>query len=238
MAKVSKNSSAEKRSAHQEQLIYERIFDVILDQKLAPGARLTEEALGEIFGVSRTIIRRVLLRLSHEGVVEIKPNRGASVTSTPVSDVDQYFEARRVIEGAIIRMAAGRASDYEINDLRSLIGEEKRYYESQTRGKGLRTSNEVHFRIAALAGNEPLADVARQLISRTALIISQYQDASQSACAYCDHTALVDALEAGDPDKAEHLMVEHIDHIRHTLHLSEESAPIDLFDIFSDDGEA
>ena len=237
MAKVSKKSPTEKRSPHQEQLIYERIFDVILDQKLAPGARLTEEALGEIFGVSRTIIRRVLLRLSHEGVVEIKPNRGASVTSTPVGEVAQYFEALRVLEGALMRMAAGRANDYELNDLRSLIGEEKRYYESRTRGKGLRTSNEVHFRIAALARNEPLADMARQLISRTALIISQYQDAAQAACAYCDHTALVDALEAGDPAKAEQLMIEHIGHIHNTLQLSEESEPVDLFEIFSDEEE-
>ncbi|MDO6462452.1 GntR family transcriptional regulator [Granulosicoccaceae sp. 1_MG-2023] len=237
MAKATKKSTPEKRSPHQEQLIYERIFDVILDHKLAPGARLTEEALGEIFGVSRTIIRRVLLRLSHEGVVEIKPNRGASVTSTPVADVAQFFEARRVIEGAIMRMAAGRANIYEIDDLRSLVAEEKRYYESRTRGKGLRTSNEVHFRIAALARNEPLADMARQLISRTALIIAQYQDAAQSACAYCDHAALIDALEAGDPDKAEALMLEHIGHIHSTLHLSEESPAVDLFEIFSDEQE-
>ena len=57
------------RSGTQDDVVYAHIFDVILEQRLAPGTKLSEEALGEIFGVSRTIIRRALSRLAHEGVV-------------------------------------------------------------------------------------------------------------------------------------------------------------------------
>jgi DNA-binding GntR family transcriptional regulator len=166
-------------------------------------------------------------------VVEIRPNRGASVATTPVEQVGEYFEARKIVEGAIMRLAVGKANDYEINGLRSLVAEEKRYFESRTRGKGLRTSSEVHLRIAELARNEPMADMARQLISRTALIISQYQDPALEACAYCDHGGLVDALENGTPEQGERLMVEHIAHIESTLRLLPGDAPPDLFEIFS-----
>ena len=58
----------EVRSGTQDDMVYAHIFDAILEQRLAPGTKLSEEALGEIFGVSRTIIRRALSRLAHEQV--------------------------------------------------------------------------------------------------------------------------------------------------------------------------
>ena len=79
----------------QDDVVYEHIFDAILEQRLAPGTKLSEEALGEIFGVSRTIIRRALLRLSHEQVVSIRPNRGAVVAAPSVEEARQIFAARR-----------------------------------------------------------------------------------------------------------------------------------------------
>ena len=60
--------STRQKSKTQDQHIYEEIFDAILEQRLWPGTRLKEESLGEIFGVSRTIIRRTLSRLAHERV--------------------------------------------------------------------------------------------------------------------------------------------------------------------------
>jgi DNA-binding transcriptional MocR family regulator len=61
------------RSGTQDDIVYAHIFEAILEQRLAPGTKLSEEALGEIFGVSRTIIRRALSRLAHEGVVLLRP---------------------------------------------------------------------------------------------------------------------------------------------------------------------
>lgn len=234
MKSESPKKDQDKVSVNQEQLIYERVFDAILEQKLSPGMRLTEEPLGEIFGVSRTVIRRALLRLSHEGIVEIKPNKGASVVSTPIEQVEDYFEARKVIECAIIRHAVGNATQYQLNALHALIGEEKRYFESGTRGKGLRTSSEFHLQIAEIGSNAPLADFARQLISRTALIVSQYQITSKSPCAYCDHSALIQVIDTGTHEDAERLMSEHLDHIYETLALKKPDEEPDLFQVFSD----
>lgn len=229
-----KKRSKESGSVSQELLIYQRIFDAILEQKLAPGARLTEEPLGEIFGVSRTIIRRSLLRLSHEGIIELIPHKGARVVITPIEQVADYFTARQVVECAIAHMATGRGKPYQIDALRALIVEEKRYFESGTRGKGLSASSEFHLQIVAIANNAPLADFARQLISRTALIVSQYQDTSRAPCVYQEHDTLIDALDGRSPDLTERLMAEHIQHIQDTLVLKNSDTAPDLFKVFNE----
>ncbi len=233
MKKNNKIRTKDKVSNSHEQVIYERIFDAILEQHLAPGARLTEEALGEIFGVSRTIIRRVLLRLSHEGVVELKPNKGANVTVTPIEKVDEFFIARKIIEGAIMRMATDKATRAQVDSLRKLAVKEQHYLDSGSRGKGLRTSSELHIEIAKIADNKSMTDFACQLISRTALIISQYQDQEGPPCGvHIEHDNLIGMLECGDPNAAERVMIEHIQHIQDSLNLQDTKREPDLFAIF------
>lgn len=231
--KIRKKREQNNSSVNQEQLIYQRIFDAILEQKLIPGARLTEKPLADIFGVSRTIVRQALLRLSHEGVVEITPNKGASVVSTPVEKVEDYFTARKIVECSIARIATGKASQYQILSLKALLSEEKRYFESGTRGKGLSASSEFHLQIADICDNQPLIEIARKLVSRTALIVSQYQDLYATPCAYADHDKLIEAIDTGTPDEAEKLMAEHIDHIFGTLVLHKKEIEPDLFEVFS-----
>ncbi|WP_321322880.1 GntR family transcriptional regulator [Thiomicrorhabdus sp.] len=218
-----------KGSKNQEQVIYDRLFDVILEQKLQPGSRLTEVPLADIFGVSRTIIRRVLLRLSHEGVVEIKPNVGASVVSTAPEEVSQYFEARKIIEGALAKKLCGHLTDYQAEMLSAMVREEDRMFEMGNLAKGLRKSTEFHFFIADAAKNEPLAEIAKQLIARTSLIVSQYNLPGSGGCACIDHNTLVNILKDGDPLVAEKMMIEHIEHIEHGLQLNEKNIEPDLY---------
>lgn len=222
-------------SKSQEQVIYNRLFDVILEQKLQPGARLVEVPLAEIFGVSRTIIRRVLLRLSHEGVVEIKPNVGASVVTTEPEEVPKFFEARKIVEGALAKMLAGNLSNYQAETLSALVREEDRLLGMGNLAKGLRKSTEFHFLIAESAGNEPLAEIAKRLIARTALIISQYNLRGSGGCACVDHNTLINVIKRGDGEEAERLMIEHIDHIEQGLHLKETTTEPDLYALLKED---
>ncbi len=97
------------RSGTQDDIVYAHIFEAILEQRLAPGTKLSEEALGEIFGVSRTIIRRALSRLAHESVVLLRPNRGAVVASPTVEEARQVFFSRRMVERAEVAVVPGEA---------------------------------------------------------------------------------------------------------------------------------
>lgn len=223
-----------KGSKNQEQVIYDRLFDVILEQKLQPGSRLTEVPLSEIFGVSRTIIRRVLLRLSHEGVVELKPNVGASVVSTPPEEVAAYFEARKIIEGALAKKLTGNLTSYQEETLRSMVKEENRLLASGNLAKGLRKSTEFHFYMTEIAGNAPLAEIAKQLIARTSLIVSQYNLPGSGGCACVDHTQLVDAMVNASPQTVESLMHQHIEHIEERLQLHEKAVEPDLYELLKE----
>ena len=62
-----------------EQRIYDSVFDSVMGQRLPPGTKLPEAALCELFGVTRSVVRRVLQRLAHDHIVELRPNKGAVV---------------------------------------------------------------------------------------------------------------------------------------------------------------
>ena len=102
---LAETESKNNQRALQDQVIYGHIFDAILEQKLSPGTRLSEERLGELFGVSRTIIRRALSRLAHESVIELRPNRGAVVASPTPREAESVLYARRVAERSIVELA-------------------------------------------------------------------------------------------------------------------------------------
>lgn len=138
------NKTGKTRTGTQDDIVYAHIFDAILEQRLAPGTKLSEEALGEIFGVSRTIIRRALSRLAHEGVVLLRPNRGAVVASPSVEEARQIFFARRLVEKAITELAVQHASDAQLAELRQMVIDERDCFARGDRGAGIRLSGEFH----------------------------------------------------------------------------------------------
>ncbi|UVE16413.1 GntR family transcriptional regulator [Pseudomonas sp. LS44] len=221
------------RSGTQDDVVYAHIFDAILEQRLAPGTRLSEEALGEIFGVSRTIIRRALSRLAHEGVVLLRPNRGAVVASPSVDEARQIFYARRMVERAITELAVEHATTEQIAELRQMVEDEQTSFSRGDRGAGIRLSGEFHLKLAEAAKNTPLISFQRSLVSQTSLIIAQYESGGRSHCSYDEHNELLDAIQARDVTKAVSLMMHHMDHIDSKLNLDEESASDDLHAVFS-----
>ena len=100
--------------------IYDQLFGAILEQRLRPETKLTENELCEVFGVSRTIIRKVLLRLSLDRVVELRPNRGAIIAAPEPNEVREIFDARRLLEDGIVTTAAEKCSPIDAEALKSL----------------------------------------------------------------------------------------------------------------------
>ena len=221
------------RTGTQDDIVYAHIFEAILEQRLAPGTKLSEEALGEIFGVSRTIIRRALSRLAHEGVVLLRPNRGAVVASPSVEEARQVFFARRLVEKAITELAVVHATSEDLSQLRGMVQDERDSFSRGDRGAGIRLSGEFHLKLAEAAKNAPLISFQRSLVSQTSLIIAQYESGNRSHCSYDEHMQLIDAIEARDAKQAVHLMMHHMDHIDSKLNLDEESASDDLHAVFS-----
>jgi DNA-binding GntR family transcriptional regulator len=221
------------RTGTQDEVVYAHIFEAILEQRLAPATKLSEEALGEIFGVSRTIIRRALSRLAHEGVVLLRPNRGAVVASPGADEARQIFFARRMIERAITELACQNATAEQIAGLRQMIRDEHDCFARGDRGMGIRLSGEFHLKLAEAAGNFTLLGFLRSLISQTSLIIALYENSSRSHCSDAEHNEVVDAIESRDSARAVDLMMRHMDSVDAKLNLDGDSASDDLHRVFS-----
>lgn len=220
----------------QDDIVYGHIFDAILEQRLPPNTKLNEEALGEIFSVSRTIIRRALLRLSVEQVVDIRPNRGAIVAAPSVEEAKQVLKAREVLELSITELAVENATAEKIKELRELVAEENEAHAQGDVGRGIRISGEFHIQLAHMANNAPLLSFQRSIVSQTSLIISLYETGNQSQgqCSLDEHSTLLDAIEGGDKKRAMSLMQTHLDHIKSKLSLDDEVIKEDLHLVFSD----
>ncbi|QHD06755.1 GntR family transcriptional regulator [Pseudomonas sp. R76] len=197
--------------------IYPRLFDAILEQRIAPSSRFTEEGLGETFGVSRSVIRRVLAKLSHQQVIILRPNQRAQVAAPDAQQTQQILEARRLTEITVVQLACAQATPAHIRQLRELIAKERECIERDQRGPAIRLSGEFHLQLAAMARNAPLAQFLNSLVPLTSLIIAQYEAQACTYCAWQEHVAIVDAVEQRDVKHAVGLMTRHLDHLEAKL---------------------
>ena len=221
-----------RRSRPSDVAVYRSVAEAIFEQRLAPGTKLTEDALGEIFGVSRTVIRKVLLRLAHDKVIEIRPNRGAVVARPTIAEARQVFEARRVVEAAIVAASCKTATGRTVARLRALVEEERRAHARGDRRGWIRLSGAFHLELAELAGNAVLADFLRALVARTSLIIALYEAPGKSACASDEHRALLDAIASGDERAAVPRMIGHLARCEEKLNLVNSDRETDLRKVF------
>jgi DNA-binding GntR family transcriptional regulator len=215
--------------------IHQRVLTAIVEHRLPPGTKLGEERLAKVFGVSRTQIRQVIERLSHDSIVTVQPNRGAFVSSPTVEEAREVFAARRLIEPDLIRQAIRRAGPAEIRRLRDHVKSESDAREANDKRGVVRLSGEFHQLIADIAGNRFLAKTMRELEALTCLVIILYDAPNMPACPYHEHSDLVDAIEARDEERAASFMVEHLRHVEASLDFDGSSdGEIDFESIFGD----
>lgn len=216
--------------------IYQRIYDAIVEHRLMPGTKLSEERVAELFAVSRTQVRGVLQRLAVEQLVTLIPNRGAFVTTPSVDEAHDVLEVRRTLEPAIVQRLIGRIAQGKapqaVKQLRALVKREQQAHESDDRRAAVRLSGEFHVLLAELSGSSLLKRMMRELTPLTCLAILTFEAPTGAACPNDEHTLLIDAIEAGQAKAATALMVEHLHHIERSLNLREEDeADVDLADV-------
>ncbi|WP_220808593.1 GntR family transcriptional regulator [Noviherbaspirillum aridicola] len=194
-----------------EERMYIDIYDAIMEHRLPAGTKLTEQALGEIYGLARHNVRRVLARLAADGVVDIERNRGACIASPGEREAQDMFELRQVLEAKVMDKLAGQLGDADYASLRRLIDEERDAYMRGDRPLWIRLSANFHIELAKLAGNQLLVEALRRLVSRTTLLISTVDSAGQQPCSFDEHKAVVDALRDKDRHRAQQEMARHLD---------------------------
>ncbi len=191
------------------QAVYRALRRAIIEQALRAGTKLPEDAIGERFGVSRTLVREALTRLAIEGLVEIVPNRGATVALPTLEEARDAFEVRRGLERLMMELLAGRLSPEQRALLRDHIARED---EARARGgpESIRLAGEFHLLLAQMTGNALLERYIGEVSSRCALILSVYGRPHSPECAISEHSQILAALENDDAARAAALMDAHL----------------------------
>ena len=199
-------------------------------------AMVVEDKLGQVYGVSRTRIRQVLIRLAQAQVVTLSPNCGTSVAQPSVQETREVFEVRRLIEPTLLQRAIQRATEADLQALAAQIAQEEQARADGQRGLALHLSGEFHLQLATLADHATLARLLVELVSRTSLILMAYGSAAPQrqanqhnparpehparwvdACNCHEHRGLLAALRLRDAAAAQALMLQHLDALEATL---------------------
>ena len=191
-------------------LAEQRLRTAITDGELAPGARLVEADLVELFGVSRSNVRLAIDALAADGLVERIPNRGARVRVVSTEEAVAITEARMVLEALIARKAAERVTDDDVARLRAQVGLMRDAVEAGDLLTYSALIQQLHGLIRDLADQPVATGLVDRL--RAQLVRHQFRLSlrpGRPQVSLSGLTALVDAIADRDPDRAEAAATAH-----------------------------
>ncbi|EIM24857.1 transcriptional regulator [Microvirga lotononidis] len=174
-----------------------------------PGDKLTEDVIGERFGVSRTIVRTVLARLHAEGLVDMQPNKGATIAQPSLSEAQDVFETRMCLERQVLVRLAEKVTSEDIDRLQRHVNLETKA-NADDGPAAIRLAGEFHILLASLSGNRVLARYIDEVVSRCSLILALYSRPHSSDCSIHEHQQIIDALRSGNSQAAIHAMDHHL----------------------------
>ncbi len=189
---------------------YHAIRDSVITCQLAPGEAISESMLAARFGFGKAPVRLALARLTQEGLVNVKARRGHQVAPLTLRDIRELFDLRAILEPAAARLAAGRISRAELEELNRPWREG---YENAdlVDPSYLKANKAFHMAIAKASGNTRLAHMIMHLLDETdRMIYLGLPLANERMEIQLGHQPLIDALADGDADAAERLAAEHV----------------------------
>jgi DNA-binding GntR family transcriptional regulator len=197
------------RSLHDQ--VANRVRDLIIEAVLEPGSRIDEAKLIRDLGVSRTPFREALRTLAAEGLVTIKPSKGAVVRRLTPEDVHSMLQVLSELEKLAGRLACQRATDAEVDELVALHNCMMEHYAKRDRMPYYKLNQEFHSRLAALSGNKPLQEMQNNLQARLKRIRYIGNESPDSwAGAVADHENMIVALRARDGNALGEAMWTHL----------------------------
>ncbi|HZE91585.1 MAG TPA: GntR family transcriptional regulator [Rhizobacter sp.] len=219
-AVTANGSRAAQRSAQSAtRRIVESINTAIVERRLMPGTKLAEQKIADIFKVSRTIVRQALHQLSRDKLVTLEPARGAKVAQPSMEEARQVFEVRRMLETAMIKRAAAELTPQHIAELRAHLRDEQAAVQRTDVSGRNQLLADFHVVLARMLGNDALAEILQDLVSRCSLISLMYPSAHSAEHSFDEHVGLVDALEKHDARAAARLMQAHLNNVERNLRL-------------------
>lgn len=191
--------------------IAEALRDEIVALHLAPGEALSERDLTARFGVSRTPLREALIRLSEEGLVDIRPQSGTSVSRIPLAAIPEAVVVRQALEDAAVELAAARAGPAGSARLDEVIARQTAFAEIDDREAFHGADELFHETVAALSGYPGIwrtTRLAKMQIDRCRRLTLPVLGRMGQVIA--EHRIIAAAVAAGDVAAARAAMRSHL----------------------------
>ena len=198
------------RAALHEQ-VAQRLRQMLLEGRIAPGAKLNERELSERLNVSRTPLREAIKMLAAEGLVELLPNRGAVAVALTEADVAHTFEVMAGLEAQAGELAAQRITEAELAEIQAMHFEMMAAYTRRDLSAYYMLNARIHSAISAAAKNPVLAQVYQQVNARLqALRFRSNQDGDKWKNAMKEHEKMIEALAAHDGAAMREVLLSHL----------------------------
>lgn len=192
----------------------------IITGEAASGALLSELALAEEFGVSRTPVREALKQLQTEGLVEVRPRVGTFVAAPSRRDITELFQMKELLEGAAARLLAQRGRVPEIDQLQDNLRAADDAVRHDDRRRYAELVEEFHDLLIVGADNSKLESHYRTLMNQLAysrLVTTSLDQPGRPMQSEREHHVVLDLIIAKDGDSAERVMREHVRASRQAL---------------------
>lgn len=182
--------------------IYNYVREKIITKELFPGNRIVEEELAEQLHTSRTTVRGGIVALSYSGLVDVIPNYGTFVTKPNLSDMQQVYAVRTVLEIEVIRQAIPRISDAALKRMEKNLQKQRELKNNYSMSRYVDLNSEFHNEILQATGNVYLEKYLRELFNKTAVFLTFYDNSISNEDSLVSHEELYLALKARDEEAA------------------------------------
>jgi DNA-binding GntR family transcriptional regulator len=198
--------------------VAQRLRNLLIEGRIAPGAKLNERVLSEQLRVSRTPLREAIKLLALEGLVDLLPNRGAVAVKLTEADIVHTFELLAGLEALSGELAAQRISEAALSELRAKHHEMLAAFERRDLSNYYRLNAAIHAGINEAAANPVLADTYRRVNARVqAMRFRTNQDEAKWRLAVQEHAQMMQALGQRDGALLGRVLIEHLHHKRDTV---------------------
>jgi DNA-binding GntR family transcriptional regulator len=191
-----------------QQLVYEFLRNGIVSGRFPGGSRIKSESVASELGVSRMPVREAFRQLDAEGLIILRPNRGAVVTDLTPDDILELFEMRGVLEGLAAAHAANRATRADLSDLRRMLDNMARVRREPA--EWLEQHDQFHDRLCELSSLQRLYDqiklLRQQVRPYTRLYAAHHTELEVVGH---EHEAILDSMSRS-PEEAERVIRAHV----------------------------
>lgn len=198
--------------------VYDALKHAIITLRLMPGTSVSESSLCRSTGVSRTPVRSAIGRLTEEGLIDVFPQRGSFVSLISLKNISDSHFVRRTLEAAILKEAAHQWTAEKSAEMRKLLsdqseaikrGEDDRFHELDTR---------FHELLAVHANLEGAWTTVLNMRTRVLRFYRLFSVPERLPEVVREHRSIIDALDKGDAQRAEALLLDHVDKVFELLH--------------------